>query len=479
MVDFHEYQQRFHQLQAANPQLQTVSSTPAPQGQHTATAQQQAHHITFHQLQTILNKTTPTLPDNILLDFVESHFRKRRNILHVIGGHLTPCYLFEPNVLIANAKAFKRAFQQYLPESKFYFAMKSNNFIDVSKTVISCGFGLDVSSGAELATALRLGAGDIVFSGPGKSAQELDLAIANNSKVVVLMDSFSEMRRLEKRAARQGRQIRAGVRLTTEPNGLWRKFGILLEDLQLFITESKRYKHILLQGLQSHSSWNMGPERQIAFIKELSKTIAHLKPEDQKLIKFIDIGGGYWPEQGEWLQSGGTPQGVVRSALSAADPAFLAENLAYPHYFNQSSPIEVFALELSRAISEYIHTLISCKICFEPGRWIANECMSIILRVMDKKYGDLVITDGGTNAVGWERFETDYCPILNISRPALTEKECLITGSLCTPHDVWGYSYWGADIKEGDFLMIPSQGAYTYSLRQNFIKSAPEVITFP
>jgi len=50
-----------------------------------------------------------------------------------------------------------------------------------------------------------------------------------------------------------------------------------------------------------------------------------------------------------------------------------------------------------------------------------------------------------------------------------------VLGSLCTPHDLWGYSYWGSGIEPGDVLLIPCQGAYTYSLRQEFIKPLPEV----
>lgn len=446
------------------------------------------------QVQNILNQTTDLLPDQDLLDFVEANFIKGRQFIHTVGGNLTPCYLFEPGIIIARAKMFKRTFQHQFLDTGFYFAMKSNNLPDISKTILGCGFGLDVSSGVELQVALELGAEDIVFSGPGKTVQELDLAIANNERVVVLMDSFSEMKRLEKRAALQRKTIRTGVRLTTEPHGLWRKFGIVIEDLEPFIQESKRYKHILLQGLQFHSSWNMGPERQISFIKDLGAILAAIPPADRELIKFIDIGGGYWPEQGEWLQPGGTPQGLLAKALGIDQPHVIqnpneqsggyfninrAKPFAYPHYFNHSTSIENFAVELSRAIYDHIYNYVSCRICFEPGRWLCNDSMHIILKVVDKKYDDLIITDGGTNAIGWDRFETDYCPILNISRPALIEKGCLISGSLCTPHDLWGYSYWGKDIQEGDLLMIPGQGAYTYSLRQNFIKAIPHVVAFP
>jgi diaminopimelate decarboxylase len=102
--------------------------------------------------------------------------------------------------------------------------------------------------------------------------------------------------------------------------------------------------------------------------------------------------------------------------------------------------------------------------------------MHILLTVVDKKAKDLIITDGGTNIIGWERFEHDYAPIINLSRPALTEHECLILGSLCTPHDVWGYGYFGDGIEIGDALLIPGQGAYTYSLRQKFIKPQAKVV---
>jgi diaminopimelate decarboxylase len=102
--------------------------------------------------------------------------------------------------------------------------------------------------------------------------------------------------------------------------------------------------------------------------------------------------------------------------------------------------------------------------------------MHILVRVVDKKERDLVITDAGTNAIGWERFEIDYFPVLNLSREGLAENSCDILGSLCTPHDVWGYCYFGSDIDVGDLLMIPCQGAYTYSLGQNFIKPLPRVV---
>lgn len=51
--------------------------------------------------------------------------------------------------------------------------------------------------------------------------------------------------------------------------------------------------------------------------------------------------------------------------------------------------------------------------------------MHILIQVVDCKDKDLVITDTGGNTVGWERYETDYCPVLNLTRPGLSQKNAI------------------------------------------------------
>ena len=319
--------------------------------------------------------------------------------------------------------------------------------------------------------ALSIGARDIVFSGPGKTDAELRLAVAHADQVVILMDSFGELHRLEGIAAQLKRPVRCGVRLTVNPNGLWRKFGIALRDLSAFWDQARRCPHIRLQGLQFHSSWNLSPDSQIEFIRILGKALADMPASFRRQIEFVDIGGGYWPAQGEWLQPVGTPEGRLKEALGQQPGS------AESHHRLPAVGLEEYARQLSAAIHEHLFSEVPCRICLEPGRWICNDAVHLLISVVDKKAPDLVITDAGTNTVGWERFETDYFPILNLTRPSLYEKPCHILGSLCTPHDVWGYMYFGDDIQPGDILMIPTQGAYTYSLRQNFIKPLPAVLT--
>jgi diaminopimelate decarboxylase len=251
---------------------------------------------------------------------------------------------------------------------------------------------------------------------------------------------------------------------------LWRKFGINMGQLTTFWQATTLCPHVDLMGLQFHTSWNMSAQPQINFIQLLGAALKQMPEAFQKALRFIDIGGGYWPGRGEWLHPRATPRGRLLEALGAPeDPPQI-------HHCMASLAIEAFAGQIAAAIKEHLLAIVDSRICLEPGRWICNDAMHLLLSVVDKKAPDLVITDAGTNAIGWERFESDYFPVLNLSRPSLIEKPCHILGSLCTPHDVWGYMYFGETIEPGDILMIPTQGAYTYSLRQEFIKPIPEVV---
>jgi len=411
------------------------------------------------------------LPAATLETFVENYFNRRQAYLRLYADYGRPLYVLEPKVLTRQAGRFKRAFQAVLPDTGFYFAVKSNNHPDVARTLLKAGFGLDVSSGLELKMALDVNAENIVFSGPGKTADELSLAVAHPGRVTVLIDSFVELQRLEALAAARGTDLRAGVRLCTNPSGLWRKFGILPAQLPEFYQAARQCPHVLLQGLQFHTSWNLTPAAHADFIRSLGAVLAGMPDDFLRQLAFIDIGGGYWPEQGEWLH-----QLETASAEEARSHLENAAGQCRPHYRLAAENIDVFAAVIGRAVAEHLLPRVDCRICFEPGRWICHEAMQVLMRVQDKKGEDLVITDAGTNAIGWERFETDYFPVLNLTRPSFTERPCHVLGALCTPHDVWGFSYFGQDIQIDDILLVPAQGAYTYSLRQHFIKPPPAVV---
>jgi len=417
------------------------------------------------------DKSTPCcrqLDASLLRSYVTDFLDRRKDFLDVGSRYGSPLYLIDKDALISRAGQFRAAFGGKLANVKFYYAMKSNNHPDISKILLRHGYGLDVSSGCELAQALDLKADDIIFSGPGKTAGELLLAAENGEKVTVLIDSFGELDRLEAVAVQTNRTIRAGVRLCVNEKGLWRKFGIPLAQLRSFLKKSESTTHVRLCGLQFHVSWNLDSVAQVEFLSRLGNEMSRLDKDIIRNLEFIDIGGGYWPPSGEWLQSRSSTSPENDSPAGGGDHRM-------SHFCNPAVAIETFAEDISLAIDDYIGPHFGGTFCLEPGRWLCHDAMHVLLTVVDKKADDLVITDGGTNAVGWERFETDYFPVINLSRPGLTERPCMIAGSLCTPHDLWGYAYFGESIEPGDTLLVPSQGAYTYSMRQHFIKDLPAV----
>lgn len=425
----------------------------------------------LHNAALRLNRKTPELESEELTAFVSSFLERRSTFLDICSEHGSPLYIIDENTVRQRADQFTSAFRKEIPGIDIYYAMKSNNHPYISKILAGAGLGLDVSSGMELQTALAANADRIVFSGPGKSEKELIMAVNNRDRVTILMDSFHELEKLEKISASMNASIRAGIRVTTKAHGIWRKFGIPLSDLPRFIALAAKCRNVNFCGLQSHVSWNMNPDRQVEFIKTLAETLKTLTAEQKSLIEFIDLGGGFWPPQGEWLQEAGTEEGHLLNAITP-------ERTPLSRHFKQSSSdISLFASAIGEAVNNIIYPLIKCRICLEPGRWICNDTMHILITVADKKAGDLLITDAGTNAIGWDRFETDYSPVINLTHPATEEHECLVMGALCTPHDLWGYSYFGTCIENGDVLLIPYQGAYTFSLKQNFIKPLPEVVT--
>ena len=79
-------------------------------------------------------------------------------------------------------------------------------------------------------------------------------------------------------------------------------------------------------------------------------------------------------------------------------------------------------------------------------------------------------------ALGWERLESEHCPLINLSQPALTQHACRVYGSLCTPHDLWGFTCYGHGLAIGDILMLPAQGAYVQTLAQRFIKPVCQTV---
>lgn len=419
---------------------------------------------------------------------------KKRSLLHVVRGirakadlfldlaerNETPFYAVDAAALEKNIRDFKKAFSEHLPDCRAFYAMKANSHPLIIKAVIAHGFGLDASSGRELEAATGAGAKKILFSGPGKTEAEHGIALKHNRRVTVNLDSFGELKRLGSLAAARRKYIRAGVRIYAPDLNGWSKFGIPLDKLRNFWRAAKKYRYVRLEGIQFHLSWNRNPSRYVEIIRKLGKYIEKsFTSAERREIRFIDFGGGFFPNCAEgyypWTAHypGAWPGGKI---ISIAD-TYLEKTGGFrdKYYITESSPLSHFARRIAHAVDRSLKPLIKCEYYTEPGRIIANEAMHIVLKLVDCKRRDFVISDGGVNIIGWEYGESFYYPLVNLTNPSEKEMRCTVSGPLCTPHDTWGYFCYAKKMKDGDIIVVPNQGAYKYSLAQNFIKPIPEV----
>ncbi len=416
------------------------------------------------------------LPGEKIRRHVDELVHKKDLFLESSNKYGTPQYFYDETSVESALENFTGTFNKYLKRFRVFYAMKSNHLSSLCDRAVKSGAGLDVSSGMELKSAISLKCKNIIFSGPGKTNEELALAVANSEIVTLMMDSPGEYRRLAdviRKSGSQNRKMSAGIRIKNTRKKTWNKFGVPLDELGYFLKTVDEDKLIEAAGIQFHTSWNLGPDAQVKLIEDIGKYLKNRIPRNYtENFRFIDIGGGYWPDSGEWLNPENTLAGKLFRNL------FPNMRFDENHYYIKSFGLETFAREIADSISAQGAPLNRLELWTEPGRWISTKSIHILLKVVDVKKTGEVITDGGINIIGWERPLTEYIPLVNLTRPSVREKSITVFGSLCTPDDLWGRTLFGRDIKIGDILIVPDQGAYTYSLRQAFIKPVPRVIRY-
>jgi diaminopimelate decarboxylase len=401
--------------------------------------------------------------------------QRREDILALAAQHATPLFAYDGRSFRAALAEFSGAFGRHVPRHRPFFAVKSNHHPLLAAEAAAAGYGLDVSSSRELKLALDAGAEQILFSGPAKSAADLELALAHRERVIVNLDSFRE---LELLAAVVKQPVRAGVRIHTAAHGQWSKFGIPLAELPRFWRKAADHSQVALQGIQSHLSWTHDADPYCRVIADVAGVLnEQFTAAQRQQIRFYDFGGGYRPHRLEGRYPTELPLGEL---IRVADEQFgETTQFAAPYYFQDSVPIAAYAETIGAALAEHLTPLASCDYFSEPGRVVAARAMHLVVRAIDKKQSDLVIVDGGIHMIGWERYLHVYCPVVNLTRPAKREIPIRICGSLCDPEDVLGRYCFAESIEEGDVLVLPYQGAYTWSTAHNFIREIPPVWSLP
>ena len=239
-----------------------------------------------------------------MFEYHENHLCLRQGVYRIKLSDIarkTPFYLYDLNGIKEGYKDFlKHTFS--LP--KVFYAMKANNNFQVLKIFQKAGAGVDVVSGGELQLALKAGFSPkkIVFSGVGKTKEELRLALKKNI-FQINVESFSELKALRQLAKQMKKKPAIALRINPNVDfkshpyiktGLsGHKFGFHEEALPpaLNFILSER-ETLYLQGLSMHlGSQIFDTAPFFKAIKRLKAIYKNVKANSFPL-KTLDIGGG-------------------------------------------------------------------------------------------------------------------------------------------------------------------------------------------
>lgn len=364
----------------------------------------------------------------------------------------TPFYLYDQRRL----ETLWHGFKDHVlgPDIFLHFACKANNNPTLLKFFLDRGAGLDVVSGGELAHGLKVGfeTSNIVFSGVGKSDEELRQAVESNCGLINL-ESRSELQRLSKISRSLNKNAIVGIRVNpdvdpkTHPyiaTGLEEhKFGVDFEEARSLFHELKTLPSLQLKSLSIHIGSQLLDLSPIDVA--IKKTLA-LYPELYSLgLKptAIDVGGGLGvpytqPDQCPDFETYGR---ILRSGLS----------------------------ELKRIVGPGA-TLHS-----ECGRALIAQSSCIVTRVVTLKKSKrkkFVIVDASMSELLRPSLYQAHHEIVSCQANPTNLDIFDVAGPVCESADVLGRDRTlAADIKEGDLVRIETTGAYgrvmsnTYNMR--------------
>tara|TARA_B100000035_G_scaffold134321_1_gene114302 strand:+ start:54423 stop:55676 length:1254 start_codon:yes stop_codon:yes gene_type:complete len=352
----------------------------------------------------------------------------------------TPSYVYSKKNILDSFKRFDKAFNKY--ERLICFAVKANPNIAILNILANLGAGFDIVSGGELKRVIAA-KGDtkkVVFSGIGKSADEIKLALKHEI-LAFNVESEPELFRIQEIAKSMGKTANISVRVNpnvdakTHPyisTGLKdNKFGVDEEKALELYKIAKDMDSLIIKGVDCHIGsqiTELGPF--VDAISKLLKMIDTLSLMDIK-IDHLDIGGGI---------------GI--------------------NYDNE----EIFDFdEYSAAISKVFEGR-KFKIIFEPGRAIVGKAGILLTKIEYIKKGqskNFAIIDAAMNDLMRPSLYNAHHQIINISNCNEKSDTYDVVGPVCETGDFLGKNR-NLSINPKNILAILDVGAYGMSMSSNY-----------
>jgi diaminopimelate decarboxylase len=390
-----------------------------------------------------------------------SHFEYRADALYAENLPLaqiadevgTPTYVYSRAALTKNFMAYADACREHGrgdTGALVCYSVKSNSNLAVLNLLGKLGSGFDIVSGGELLRVLAAG-GDphkVIFSGVGKSADEIELALSHDI-LCFNVESIPELHRLSTIATRVGRPARVSLRVNpdvdpkTHPyisTGLKEnKFGIAFEDALETYRIAHDLPNIEVTGIDCHIGSQLLDDAPL--LEALDKVIELADQLHTAGIQLhhLDIGGG------------------IGITYDDEKPVAVADYLA--RLFKR---IDQWRAE------KYGGVPIS--IMFEPGRSIVGNAGVLLTRVEYLKHGaskNFAVVDAAMNDLMRPAMYEAWHGVQAVQQRHSAARRYDVVGPVCESGD-WLARDRELALEPGDLLAIMSAGAYGMTMASNY-----------
>jgi diaminopimelate decarboxylase len=352
----------------------------------------------------------------------------------------TPAYCYSYKKLKENVNNFKKNFKSFSP--LICFAVKSNSNVNLIREINRFGLGADVVSMGELMMATKAGINPkkIVFSGVGKTSNEISYAI--DKKILLInAESESEIKEIDRIAKLKKKKIQIGIRLNpnTDAKTLSQistgkkenKFGVNEKTFFEIVNYCKNSNNLELKCLSVHIGSQILDYK--PYMKMLNVIDKIIKRANFK-FEFVDLGGGM--------------------GISYNDDD---KKLNYKKY--------------SLAIKKFLKNHKS-KIIFEPGRSIVGNIGALISEIVYIKKSEkknFVILDAAMNDLMRPALYGSTHKILpSIKINKKSKKVYEFVGPICESTDKFTTLKNFQELKQKDLIIMCDVGAYGMSLSSNY-----------
>ena len=351
----------------------------------------------------------------------------------------TPVYVYSANKLKENLNNYLSSVRK---EDKVCYSVKSNSNIHILSLLSGLGSGFDVVSGNELKRCLEAGAKpeDIVFSGVGKTEEEIRLAI-NAGIFSINIESEEELERIINTSKDLKKQAECIIRINPDlsseshpyiQTGLkTSKFGVLKEKVDSMARKATASGSVNLKGIASHvGSQIFDKELILENLNILIEISTHITAQGHNL-RYVDLGGGF--------------------------------GISYK---------EEKELSIDEVLSEIISVLepLNLNLILEPGRSISGNTGVLLSKIEYlKETPDLnfAVIDSGMNDFLRPSL---YQAWHDISVVETTDKKELlykVVGPVCESGDTFGEERF-LSLDENSILAIHDAGAYGHAMSSNY-----------